>query len=413
MDRLPEDQRWVFDAGSWILPPGSWEFQGRPCYLYESRGRIRIPTLAWEDCGPGCERAKLWTGIGRDEVTHAEIIVLPDGRAFLAKRLRLERYYQRQAAMLVVVGLSDGEGYALLADMDPDDSSGSCSFPTKLRRRGGKIKMKKAEDVLSFAFSWSENGLRWFKPVLRDPYASCTAHWLADGHMFHDCSSFIKKVVEPGSDEYEIVGTIRSNLPASAADEGLLVWLERRERYGEPGRRSRVRGWAPDGRWARVIFDEFEGESTELAMGGGSIAGFQAGGPEGPSRFWIGPRTLVDQGHVPLFSPNVNVGRLLDRNLATWGDWIAASVRIRVGAEYRNRVVLTRPRKWKRRWIGEAEKFEAIYSLALGPSHLYVAPTEGSETTQYLYRYDLARFEERAQRLPEGSIAPPGALFAS
>lgn len=78
MARLPRELRWIFHPDTWEFVPDSSDVQGEDAYLYGSRpGKVRMPKLAWKSCGNGCEKADLWTGIGRPIVGLGSVIVLP------------------------------------------------------------------------------------------------------------------------------------------------------------------------------------------------------------------------------------------------------------------------------------------------------------------------------------------------
>lgn len=357
MARLPRELRWIFHPDTWEFVPDSSDVQGEDAYLYGSRpAKVRMPKLAWKSCGNGCEKADLWTGIGRPIVGLGSVIVLPS------------------------------------------------FIPYSTQKKGFLLHKSVGGGTWEISVGWSPEGWKWSLPALEDSgLGLCPTEWLPNGQTFFFCRPEpLLAMLEPGSSEIERLDS--SAVGESANDGEWVVWTEPMQ-----GKQQRIRGWTADGRGVRTVVPAFDGRSFLVAIGGDSISGFVGGGVDAgrtPHYFWTFSRAERGRPRMgPVLWPGVMVGTAM----ATWNEWIAVGGGLVkdedpvTSANAHTRVALSRSADWETRWIGEAEGFEAIYDLTLTSTHLYVVPTEKFEgwgRTREVYRYDLSQFESLGKEGP-------------
>lgn len=185
---LPEEQRWIVEPSRWKLLDFGVRLPSKPCYVYEGDLQtFRPEPLKWESCGPACERANPWQGLGKEGYTHGgELYTVRTengGRALISTTHVWEFPYDEyprlpeRHLMLHYRRFLDGGsgGYLILVDSAIENTILICPpYSNQAEVLVGLGRNAEGENV-AVSGIWSPAGIIWqLPPIYRHPHGgSC------------------------------------------------------------------------------------------------------------------------------------------------------------------------------------------------------------------------------------------------
>jgi hypothetical protein len=325
--------------------------------------------------------------------------------------------------------LDGGEGgYALLDEVEVEEGRGRCGgvYPFGLT-----ADVRAGPDHKIIQGTWNPHDDSWIwqlPPIEQSPIEDyCWNGYMNDGgRIFYFCGHLVHGRITPGSSELTTISPLNLNAYAlrGQAEGDLGVWPDGRN-CGHGRDSTDIKAWAPDGKGLRLLFSALEDATCAVALSDTHLAGYtikrvRGGGCDGAqpeARLWMTPRIYAFNGHKDRsVSPIITDLNIAIGSLHTWGDFIAAMVgfdpRDFSGLENSSQlggVIVARTTDWSFRWIPVEPR--TSLKVGLDSDYVYLAPEQikwhsnGSDwRSEYIYRYDLSRFDEIGK--PVSEIGP-------
>lgn len=418
---LPEDQRWILEPSRWKLLDFGVRLPSKPCYVYEGDLQtFRPEPLKWESCGPACERANPWQGLGKEGYTHGgELYTVRTengGRALISTthvwEFPLDGWVTPERhLMLHYRRFLDGTkgGQLFLMDSPMENRIRICApYSNQAEFRISLGRTSDDEDVWITGV-WRPEGVIWqLPPSTVDRYEICHRAFMEEGgRKFYFCGHYVHGILTPGSSEMTLLQLDHNWALRGAGEWDLVVWPEGWD-YAHFDRVD-IKGWAPDGKGVRLLHYAFDGATCALALSDTHMAGlaidreYHSGcdNYQPNPRFWVSPRSYGGGVPNPVHRPIPLEGRVWPHGIKTWGNFVAVALVYdsyeRPDETVSGWVALIRMDDWAMRWI-PIEKGLSGFEFTLDRSYLYTMPAISSDTgyfaNLYVHRYDLMRFDE-------------------
>lgn len=401
-------ERWLGESSGWL----EVELEGARSRIHEAdQAKLkRLPVLAWEPCGAGCESASL--ALPDEQKAYSEALgteVGPDGKpeAFVAVThgVRIDDSVDLSWEMRRIVRLKDGETvgavrwqYRPTGEYNVYVAGKSSAFETFVSERFGGVSLAVELGFDIRQKSWDFKGS--MEP-LQTYLGWCLEHGLGSSppSLIWVCPERgqVEVVKEKGKSDIWTIPT--QGAVAAGADNGVAVWSELT--LDEPAR-SQLKAWTPGGPDVRTV-GTIDGNVCALGPGEDRIVGFR-----GTSRvwcdgfltdrrfFWV-PSSGGEAVDGPIIGEPIAIGRV-----STWGDFAAANAGRPWGYEpssERTSIVLVRLSDWKMRMIFKPTN--RVFSNG-GPvvddRYVYLlhrrAEDDDMQSIDRIYRYSLDRFDE-------------------
>ena len=413
---LSPEQAWLADPTAWQPVPGA-EFTQPLCHVFEAvEGKIGFPKLVWQPCGSGCESTALAAGYGsKGAMPVATTYALPAGpSAFLTYDVWINapttQHYVRR-----VVRLEDGATVgALNGRHKPNAVVDTCNFGNGGESaRANALSGGEPSSEMRMVAPISGGQWVWSLPAkLRSTQPIGLVEFDIDakgGAMFMTGKGGVWALLDPKVTQWTPLETPSAS--SRGAGEGdLAVWTD----YPASAP-ARIRGWAPDGKGVRTLFDPAPPGTCVLNVTPTAIVGIAPEGGGGcgklpfakKGRFWWSPRKYDASGPAVTLGPYLPGDAVVPLGvvpLRAWGDHVAAVLGTLsdAGALDGEAYFLITNTSTGKTWSVEAEAGHRIHHEAwtLTPTHFYYGdqePADGPKIVRRMLRLELAKLDQVAK----------------
>ena len=410
---LTSEQGWLADPEAWQPVPGT-EFTQPDCYVYEAKtGKIGFPKLNWQVCGSGCERAELAEGYdSKAALPVAATHELPGGpAAFIAYDVWVNtpevNHYVRR-----VVRLDDGVTVgALSGRQKPNAQWATCVFGNGGESARGNALLGAGSEIRATA---PLAGGPWVFSQPAKPGASLPIGLVefdidaSGGVALMTGKGGVWALLDPKVNQWTPLETPSASR-RGAGQGDLAVWTD--YPASQP---ARVRGWAPDGKGVRTLFDPAPSGTclinvTPKAIVGLALEGGACMNLPNPkkARFWWAPRKYDTSGPPVTWSPDLpgpGFAPATTVPLRAWGDY-AAVVLARVSdaglSDMSDLFFLVINTSTGKLWELAAAPGHTIHpdAWAITPTYFYYGALEANGNTMVIrrmFRLALAKLDQLA-----------------
>jgi hypothetical protein len=410
---LTPEQAWLADPEAWQPVPGT-EFTQPDCYVYEAKaGKIGFPKLTWQACGSGCERAELAEGYdSKAALPVAATHELPGGpAAFIAYDVWVNtpevNHYVRR-----VVRLDDGVTVgALSGRQKPNAQWATCVFGNGGESARGNALLGAGSEIRATA---PLAGGPWVFSQPAKPGASLPIGLVefdidaSGGVALMTGKGGAWALLDPKVNQWTPLETPSASR-RGAGQGDLAVWTD--YPASQP---ARVRGWAPDGKGVRTLFDPAPSGTCLIGVTPTNITGLALDGSAcgtlpaaTKARFWWSPRKYDASGAGVTFGPDLPGGPFAPLKLAPlrgWGTHVAVVLGLHddAGVLDGGAYFLVTNMSTGKLWRLDAAAGHRIHPDAwtLTPTHLYYADQESADgpfIVRRVLRFELAKLDQVAK----------------
>lgn len=435
---LPESHAWLGDPNAWQPLPGQ-DFPDDRCTFWAGEpDHLRFPDLAWNACGPACEKADVLHGIANNALNVGLSNSTRDGGGlylrFTQALWETKSHVWGKSRYAVsadrVVRLADGRTVtALMQIQNVEEERSWCSSGRHghLGHAASYVidlaeNVQSNGEILEMGGIWNIATQRWRFALPWAPPAldsKCRPRTLEDGgRTLYFCRKSVHLTPEVGSSQVAVLEDLEGTpwtLPFRAGSTlgDKAIWSEIDPRAN----RTRIRGWSAEAGIQGII--EIPLPTCAVGIGSDSIAGFSTEGcgsdyPNG--RFWFTERKGDGSIGEVQIGPVLHEGqRMFDSsNLKTWGPYLSMvwAKRQYVDRNDRARLLLVRTTDWTVRELRAPEGLE-VWDSGLDDDYLYVIYSHtnmshphvwGLGYFDHIYRYRLDDFDSLGSPVPTGPI---------